>query len=224
MHTKKKGKKFLGGSLISLMFLFGVSVPTVEAQIKGAIFTTLFDGSAVNYNIYDAKEDVYLNGGPRPNAPCNPAAGLPDGPYYFQVTDPSGSELLSEDNDIAERKVYVSGGIITQYLGSTHKAVQLPLGVQCGATTVELSPYKSTPNPGGEYKVWMTPVKYYDPSIGVHGFQHRYSKTDNFKVVSLGDSDGDRVPDDIDNCPAAFNPDQTDSNGNGIGDACDLSE
>jgi YD repeat-containing protein len=38
----------------------------------------------------------------------------------------------------------------------------------------------------------------------------------------LTDSDGDGVPDDEDNCPAVFNPDQADRNGNGIGDACDL--
>ena len=35
------------------------------------------------------------------------------------------------------------------------------------------------------------------------------------------DSDKDGVPDIKDNCPKTYNPDQTDSNGNGIGDACD---
>lgn len=35
------------------------------------------------------------------------------------------------------------------------------------------------------------------------------------------DSDGDGVPDCIDNCPTVSNPSQADSNGNGIGDACD---
>jgi low density lipoprotein receptor-related protein 5/6 len=36
-----------------------------------------------------------------------------------------------------------------------------------------------------------------------------------------GDSDGDGVCDDIDNCPYTTNPDQADSDGNGTGDACD---
>jgi hypothetical protein len=38
-----------------------------------------------------------------------------------------------------------------------------------------------------------------------------------------GDRDGDGVPDTVDNCPDAFNPDQRDSDGDGIGDVCDTS-
>ena len=34
------------------------------------------------------------------------------------------------------------------------------------------------------------------------------------------DSDGDGIPDVIDNCPQVFNPNQTDRNGDGIADAC----
>ncbi len=36
------------------------------------------------------------------------------------------------------------------------------------------------------------------------------------------DTDDDGVLDGADNCPAVFNPDQADGNGNGIGDACDV--
>lgn len=44
----------------------------------------------------------------------------------------------------------------------------------------------------------------------------------NFGNTCISDYDGDGVPDSIDNCPAVYNPDQADSNGNGLGDACDI--
>ncbi len=89
-------RKIIRGGIAALALSLATS-SAMAAQVTGAIFTTLKDGSAVNYNIYDVKEDVYLNGGPvSPKAPCT-AAGLPDGEYYFQVTDPSGRWLLSSD-------------------------------------------------------------------------------------------------------------------------------
>lgn len=41
-------------------------------------------------------------------------------------------------------------------------------------------------------------------------------------VPASPDTDGDTVPDHIDDCVDAANPDQTDGDGDGIGDACDL--
>ena len=35
------------------------------------------------------------------------------------------------------------------------------------------------------------------------------------------DQDGDGIPNEIDNCPAVYNPNQADSDGNGVGDACE---
>src|SRR5215467_13635431 len=91
-------------------------VPTTPVgaapPLSGAIFTTDVTGARVNQNLYATKcgpTGVYLDGGPGPNAPAT-AAGLPDGDYYFQVTDPSGKKLLSID-PVANRKVTVSGGL-----------------------------------------------------------------------------------------------------------------
>lgn len=80
---------------------------------SGAIFTTVADGSEVNFNIYPSKEAVYLDGGPGPGAPQT-AAGLDDGYYIFQVTDPPGKTLLSTDN-AGCRRFHVSNGIIDAY-------------------------------------------------------------------------------------------------------------
>jgi hypothetical protein len=38
------------------------------------------------------------------------------------------------------------------------------------------------------------------------------------------DQDGDTVPDASDNCPLVFNPGQTDTDGDGLGDECDLDD
>ena len=44
----------------------------------------------------------------------------------------------------------------------------------------------------------------------------------NFGAACPLDTDGDGIPDVIDNCPFTYNPDQRDSDGDGIGDACDV--
>lgn len=75
---------------------------------SGAILTTLSDGSEVNLNQFPSKLDVYLDGGPGIGA-LGTAAGLDDGTYVFQVTNPSGKVLLS--SDLAKcRRFTVSGG------------------------------------------------------------------------------------------------------------------
>lgn len=165
-------------AILAVALLWGLAVPA-SAQLSGAIYTSDQNAVLVNGNIYPTKDAVFLNGGPPPNAPCT-SGGLPNGDYYFQVTDPSGAVLLSSD-DIAERRVNIAGGFINNYLGATHA---VGLGKCPGAISVGLMPYDDTSNNGGEYKVWITPVGDYDPPNGFHGFIPRHTKTDNFKVRS----------------------------------------
>jgi hypothetical protein len=164
--------------VLSLLVL-GVFAAEAAPPLPGAIFTTTVDGTIVNENVhYQAKEDVYLDGGPGPNAPPT-AAGLPEGDYYFQVTDPSGKDLLSSDH-ISCRKIHVNAnGVIDKvYPGTNYEYqngkdagwVQVPClhaqGVdvdhsELGAITVQLFPYDDTPNNGGVYKAWVTRVEDY---------------------------------------------------------------
>lgn len=170
-----------------------VAVPAASAAApSGAIFTTVADGSEVNFNIYPSKDAVYLDGGPGPGAPQT-AAGLDDGVYVFQVTDPSGKTLLSTD-PAACRQFTVSAGIIVSTAPSPAACAHVTgVDVDHGATTVQLMPYSDTPNPGGEYKVWVTMVSDYACNSDLsqvdcavkhtkHGFDPADSKTDNFKV------------------------------------------
>ncbi len=50
------------------------------------------------------------------------------------------------------------------------------------------------------------------------------SATDQATVVVQGDQDGDGIPDGTDNCPTVSNPDQTDTDNNGTGDACQVQQ
>lgn len=194
MTFNMTGKSFMTVFLVvTFGIVFGLASPA-HAQLSGAIFTTDSTGSTVNGNIYSNKDDVYLNGGPQPNAPCT-ASGLPDGDYYFQVTDPSGAVLLSTD-DILSRQVTVFGGLITgasnHSTGTGKCASQVP-----GNISVQLSPYNDTPNQGGEYKVWITPTDKYvaDDTSGStsFGFQPQWSKTDNFKVITSNPPAGSTI-------------------------------
>src|SRR5690349_19365366 len=109
-------KRYLYNSATCAIILAGLGVTSaVAAGPTGAIFTTTANGSRVNANQYFSKCEVYLDGGPGPNAPAG-AAGLPDGEYYFQVTDPSGKHLLSTDV-VTNRRFQVSGGVIVAYTG-----------------------------------------------------------------------------------------------------------
>jgi len=195
--------------LATLLLMLACLAGTASAAApSGAIFTTLPDGSEVNFNIYDNKFDVYLDGGPGPGAPAS-AAGLDDGTYVFQVTDPSGKTLLSTDPGRC-RQFTVSGGVISGVVVTGCEHVT-GFDVDHGATTVQLMPYLDTPNPGGVYKVWATLLEDYlegcaalgvangldvvdcghKPGVAVHGFIPAESKTDNYKV-------GDPVAQEID--------------------------
>ena len=213
-----KTSKFVIPAMAGAFLLAGMS--SLTAGLTGAIFTTVSNGSVVNGNQYDSPCSVYLDGGPGIHAPAK-AAGLPDGDYYFQVTDPSGKTLLSTDV-VTNRSFHVKGGVITAYTGNggpihltgidqDHPelgAITIRLAnLNCGTQTPDFQP---TPNNGGAYKVWVTPQASLIPdgacSTGCfHGFLPSASKTDNFKVnanattfcLTVNKVDGSQIPQPI---------------------------
>jgi hypothetical protein len=280
-------KKFIMLAAVGCLLLLAAFVITLSQDVSaevlppgggsGAIFTTVPDGTIVNENVhYEGRHYVYLDGGPKQNAPAH-AAGLDEGFYVFQITDPPGKLLLSRDPARC-RIVHVNAaGVIDQLMAPTDNSVTDPDGNtvvsytgagtdnwqdaalkgkalaydgepchvpgpdpdsapgtyaptpditgvgrhdtnpdvdhnDVGAIVVQMMPYGLTPNPGGVYKAWMTPIQAYNDIKGADlnyvpnqlakgkqkphpcvdfcaaadpGFvpSHRYTKTDNFKVT-----------------------------------------
>jgi len=101
---------------------------------------------------FDYKSDVHIQ-----------TSGLAAGEYYYQVTNPNGSDLLSKA-DISLRKVTVLEG-----------------GTLGGPPTPQLIPFDTTGNPGRQYKVWLISKTVYDSNGG--NFADSSSHTHSFKVL-----------------------------------------
>ena len=171
-HTSSRNVRltFLAALAVTLMTLVAMT-GSAAAPTTGAIFTTDSTCTGTNINIYDDKGDVYLNGGP-----AHPqAAGLPDGLYYVQVTDPSGSVVLGKT---LSASVSVSGGEFAQ-------CYQLTAYLYSAGSGFLSLGYDDTPNNGGEYKVWVSQ----DPT-----FTNSETKTDAFKVKACEGEDCDPQP------------------------------
>jgi len=130
-----------------------------DPPLSGAIFTTDSTCTAVNQNIYSDKDEVYIDGGP-----AHPGgAGLPDGSYCVQVTDPSGMTVLGMSDP----------GAVTVVDGEFVACYQLSAILKTASSGFTVPGYDDTPNPGGEYKVWVSTDC---------NFDNNSSKTDNFQV------------------------------------------
>ena len=138
------------------------------APVTGAIFTTDVTCNGTNVNIFTTRDDVYLDGGP-----AHPgAAGLPDGNYYVQVTEPSGTLLGTSVGSADPTPAHVvDGSFVICY--------------QLSAILIKASDdspgYDETTNGGGEYKVWVSQES---------SFSGGDTKTDNFKVNPVVVVDG----------------------------------
>jgi len=154
-------------AVLALLFAANTSLQAAP-PLPGAVFTTNSDCSGVDLNIYGAKSEVYLDGGPSHPG----AASLPDGNYYVQVTDPSGACVLGTSVGAADPQPFkVTGGAVPCIQLCT---VLINGPGACAANGVDgTCGYNDTTNPGGEYKVWVSN----DPN-----FTNSSTKTDNFKV------------------------------------------
>ena len=176
---------------------------TAQSAVAQAIYTSTGDGVIVNENVkYESKPDVYLNGGPQGPG----SAGFPEGIYYYEVTTPNGALLSTDEAACRQLEIennshgrgVVHGIPAVPVPGTCSTGLHLPgsLNATNGSIPIQLVPFDDTPNPGGEYKVWMWPA--FGPcapstQAGIPAFlfdsascRNSSSKTDNFKVKESG--------------------------------------
>ncbi len=97
----------------------------------GAIFTTDATGTAINKNIYESEDDVWLNGGPDVHND-----DFVDGTYFVKVTTPGGKLLGSGSIKITAGNFHYQLSAIVSHDGAPG--------------------YADTTNNGGEYKLWVS--------------------------------------------------------------------
>jgi hypothetical protein len=145
------------------------SLAVTNTPVTGAAFTTTnpdVDGpghcrngnEAVNCNIYDDKDHVWLSGGPL-------GAALGDGLYFFAVVAPGGQGGNNDPNDGTPKNLSDEAPTTNTGAGDpyTHRVFRLVDGVieypvdggdgdhDFANNKIRLMPYDDTPNPGGEY-------------------------------------------------------------------------
>jgi serine-aspartate repeat-containing protein C/D/E len=171
------------------------------AQLSGNVTTVNESGTA--QDVFSSKSDVFFTAGPTAT-PCAFTQFVSDGRYYFQVTDLSGSHLLSSD-PLAERIVTVRNGVLASYDGHTHQVdtvegideqtgetVETPVRGPCGALSVGLAPFNDAGDREAAYLLWLMPASGFtgdpsvvDPSCGAgcfHGFLPALARTHAFRV------------------------------------------
>jgi hypothetical protein len=180
---------------VGLLFCAGVAL----AQVSGVVTTVTSAG--VPQDLFTDKGDVFFTAGPTAT-PCAFTRFVPDGRYYFQVTDITGQDLLSSD-PAAERVVTIRNGVLFSYDGHTHstnaaessaeeESAEVVATGPCGGLAVGLAPFRDAGSLDASYLLWLTPLARFsgdptqiDPVCGAgcfHGFRPEFSLTSAFRV------------------------------------------
>lgn len=151
-------------ALLACSALLFFALP-LSAQIAGTIQT--IDAGGAAQSTFSSKQDVFLAAGSA-GTPCQLFDYLPDGLYYFQVTDAAGN-LLSTDK-VSDRQFRVAHGVIqilvtaTSSDGTEADPELLPPAhphgptTACGSSSVQLAPFSDAGDAEAAYLVWVTPA------------------------------------------------------------------
>lgn len=154
---------------------------SARAQVPGVVTTVGATGAP--RDVFAGKDEVFFTAGPTA-AGCALTQFVNDGRYYFQVTELSGTRLLSTD-PVTERVVTVRNGVILSADGPAHGHATADRG-PCGGLSVGLAPFADAGNRDADYLLWLTPVaSLVTTGCGAgcfHGFRPEASLTTSFRV------------------------------------------
>ena len=92
-----------------------------------------------------------------------------------------------------------------------------------GSTWIEEAKLLASDVESSDWLGWSVSIYEDTVIVGAGGDDDNGAYSGSAYTFNVADTDGDGVPDSIDNCDLP-NPDQADCNGNGIGDVCDLAD
>jgi hypothetical protein len=220
-----------GGSGIAVdslgnAYVVGATDSTDFPTTPGAFDTTL-DGSI---DVFVTKLDAagtalvystYLGGSDGDGAfeiALDPAGNAYIGGFTYSTDFPTSAGAVQPahgggtDAFVTKLTADGSAAAYSTYLGGSNYDVGLGIAVSSSGDAYVVGQTMSYDFP--------TTVGAFDTSINA-GWPA--TPTDGFvaMLVEGPDSDGDGVPDDVDDCPTVANPDQADADDDGMGDACD---
>ena len=161
--------------------------------------------------------DAKITGVPKPNGLIYALFTLGDGRAGFGVTTTSGATFafgltnIVGDGQFHHLAGTWNGSAVKLYVDGVLEGSALTSGTLVSGSAAEIViGDHNPPNQGRRVHGLLDEVKIYNRALSASEIQ----------AIGSADADTDGVPDQLDNCPTVFNPDQTDANGDGFGDAC----
>jgi hypothetical protein len=127
----------------------------------------------------------------------------------------------------ASHTIALKDGSVVAWGDNSNGQCTIPIAAQSGVTAIAGGGFHTIALKDGRVLAWG--YNYFgqlniptDALSGVIAIEGGYYHTIALKYIDSNDIDADGIPNASDNCPNVTNPTQSDCDGNGVGDACEL--